>query len=191
VRLREVAVSPAITAERTPCVLPGPVERPFTVVTPTRFAPGLVREWVAGEVKPYGYAPARLGDALIVVSELVTNAVTHGTPRKANGAAWSEAWVRVDLACNAEGMVVEVTDFGPGLPPEAMAKLDPPRTTGGCPLRRAPVRPVAHGAESGRGLYLVTLMAECAGAYRDHGDTTVWAHLPGRPGTRPHHERTA
>jgi PAS domain S-box-containing protein len=61
------------------------------------------------------------GDALIVISELVTNAIRHG------GAQEESAEVRIDVALLPEALRLEVTDPGPGFEPGGHG----PRADGG------------------------------------------------------------
>ncbi|MFJ9914367.1 ATP-binding protein [Actinacidiphila glaucinigra] len=95
-------------------------------------------------------------EAVLVVSELVTNAVTHGT---------SPAELRLVLGRESHGLRVEVTDAGPapcgdreGVPPD----------------------------EHGRGLPIVAALASDHGVSVRPGGTTCWADLPlDRPLDRP------
>ncbi|KAF2780183.1 ATP-binding SpoIIE family protein phosphatase [Streptomyces sp. OM5714] len=98
-----------------------------------------------------------VADALVVVSELVTNAVVHaGTD------------VEVGLRAEATGtLVVEVADRHPSRAPR-----------GGD--HETPHEP----AEYGRGLRLVAALAESWGITYRPGTKTVWARLPA-PGTEP------
>ncbi|MEU1542402.1 ATP-binding protein [Actinacidiphila glaucinigra] len=87
-------------------------------------------------------------EAVLVVSELVTNAVTHGT---------SPAELRLVLGRESHGLRVEVTDAGPapcgdreGVPPD----------------------------EHGRGLPIVAALASDHGVSVRPGGTTCWADLP-------------
>jgi serine phosphatase RsbU (regulator of sigma subunit)/anti-sigma regulatory factor (Ser/Thr protein kinase) len=90
-------------------------------------------------------------DALVVVSELVTNAVVH-------------AGTDVELTCHLEesgALVVEVLDHHPSRAPrdgEAEAAYETP--------------------EYGRGLRLVARLAESWGVTYRRGAKTVWARLP-------------
>ncbi|MCL7426988.1 SpoIIE family protein phosphatase [Streptomyces sp. YS415] len=91
-------------------------------------------------------------DTVLVVSELVTNAVVH-------------AGTEIGLVCRAEeetgAVVVEVSDRHPARAPRDGAS-EP-----------------AHGsAEYGRGLTLVARLAECWGVTYRTGVKTVWARLP-------------
>lgn len=87
-------------------------------------------------------------EAVLVVSELVTNAVTHGT---------SPAELRLVLGRESHGLRVEVTDAGPAA----------------CGDRKA-VPPDEHG----RGLPIVAALASDHGVSVRPGGTTCWADLP-------------
>ncbi|MEU6541044.1 ATP-binding SpoIIE family protein phosphatase [Streptomyces sp. NPDC047000] len=130
-----------------------------TTLTGSPLAPGaargLVREALAEWSARGPVAAARLGgrvtdDAMIVVSELVTNAVVH-------------AGTDVELLCRpdeAGGLVVEVGDHHPSRAP---------RETGSEVAYETP--------EYGRGLRLVATLAESWGITYRRGAKTVWARL--------------
>ncbi|CAL9446769.1 SpoIIE family protein phosphatase [Streptomyces sp. enrichment culture] len=99
----------------------------------------------------------RADDALVVVSELVTNAVVH-------------AGTDVEVGCRVEetgALVIEATDHCPSRMP----------TGGG---QETPQEP----AEYGRGLRLVAALSESWGITFRPGAKTVWARLPAG-GTEP------
>ncbi|MET9729466.1 SpoIIE family protein phosphatase [Streptomyces sp. NPDC006458] len=111
-------------------------------------ARGAFRQWTELGVPGADLLGERLaGDALVVVSELVTNAVVH-------------AGTDVELACRLEpdsaALVVEVSDRHPARPP-----ADVP----------------GDGQEYGRGLRLVAGLAESWGVTYRRGAKTVWARL--------------
>ncbi|MGK3942675.1 ATP-binding SpoIIE family protein phosphatase [Streptomyces caeruleatus] len=91
-------------------------------------------------------------DAVVVVSELVTNAVVH-------------AGTDIDLHCRLEAptgaLVVEVLDHHPSRAP-----------------REGDVEPSYGTPEYGRGLRLVAALAETWGVTYRTGAKTVWAQLP-------------
>ena len=92
-------------------------------------------------------------DVLLLVSELVTNAVRVG------GGPVNLA-LRAVMIDDHVALRIEVTDCGPGLPASV--------ATGALP--RA-------DACSGRGLPLVDLLAQSWGSERVNGENLVWAHL--------------
>ncbi|MEW1772132.1 SpoIIE family protein phosphatase [Streptomyces sp. NPDC086777] len=131
------------------------------------FAPGSARalvrasfdEWTqCGLLRP---EQQRVGeDAMVVVSELVTNAVVHaGTDVEVDW--WLEE--REETA-----FVVEVTDHHPSRAPRDHPGETPYETP-----------------EFGRGLRLVASLAESWGVTYRTGAKSVWARLTGRGGTLP------
>ncbi len=98
-------------------------------------------------------------DAVLILSELLSNACKHGRPL--GGALAGDGDVRAAWRVDPGGrLVVEVTD-------------------GGGPTRPAPATPsvTAHG---GRGLNIVTALAADWGVRDDiHGEVTVWVVVHG------------
>ncbi|MFJ8827131.1 SpoIIE family protein phosphatase [Streptomyces sp. NPDC102467] len=135
--------------------LPG---NPHTPAAARRFVRAAFAEWTERAVPGCGALGDRLtDDAIVVLSELVTNAVVH-------------AGTTVDLLCRLDemaadgtpaGVVVEVTDHHP-----ARAV----RSERACRTSETP--------ESGRGLQLVATLAESWGITYRPGTKTVWARLP-------------
>jgi serine/threonine-protein kinase RsbW len=115
------------------------------------------REFVA---KALGELAAVTDTAVLLTSELVTNAVRHSKSREAGGV------VLVVVLEIADGVRVEVTDEGSDLS-----------------------SPVVKGdtfASDGHGLFLVETMARQWGYLRDAGGTMVWFQLgPARPAAAP------
>ncbi|MFJ4647972.1 SpoIIE family protein phosphatase [Streptomyces bobili] len=98
-------------------------------------------------------------DAILVVSELVTNAVVHaGTD--VGLVCWLEAEPETDTCA----VVVEVTDRHPSRAPRDGSPDTPYETP-----------------EYGRGLRLVATLADAWGVTYRRGAKTVWARLPARP----------
>lgn len=131
-------------------------------------ARGLTRTALAGWRERGLTVPDRLADeVVVVVSELVTNAVVH-------------AGTDVDLVCRLEpdsgSCVVEVSDRHPSRAP-ARHTGD---TDGDVP-------------EYGRGLRLVTALADEWGVTYRTGAKTVWARLPVHraPGSEPYADEPA
>ncbi|MFJ6636908.1 SpoIIE family protein phosphatase [Streptomyces sp. NPDC091376] len=129
------------------CTLTGDTLAPAVA---RRFVRTTLDEWtmlLSGEI-----AETLLDDALLMVSELVTNAVIH-------------AGTAVDLCCRLEGseiggdqtLVVEVSDRHPARPP-LPGEHDP-------------------SGVSGRGLQLVRSLAQSWGVSYEGGTKTVWFQL--------------
>ncbi|MEU3291332.1 SpoIIE family protein phosphatase [Streptomyces longwoodensis] len=158
---------PARPLPRVRATLPGGTLAPGT-------ARGLLgealREW-AGLGLP---VPARLAeDAVLVLSELVTNAVLHAGTDVDLDCRLAEPWEpRTGAARTAYDVVVEVSDRHPGRHPAR-----PPAD--GTP---EPHTPPAGLPEDGCGLRLVAALAEEWGVTYRRGAKTVWVRLPGAPG---------
>jgi len=100
-------------------------------------------------------APEALDDAALVLSELLTNAVTHGVRGAADAA---ERSIGLSVRLDAGRLTLTVRDPGSGLPYPA-GDGDPER-------------------EDGRGLLIVAALAEAWGTTRGPGGgTRVWARL--------------
>ncbi|MFE5189985.1 ATP-binding protein [Streptomyces sp. NPDC056628] len=130
-----------------PCAAPqGEVEHVFSLPHAPETAGG-VRRRVRGVLADWNLTADAAADVLLVVSELVTNAIVHALP---------PATLRVSRdrgeACVA--VRVEVTDTGPAAPPSA---VDPD--------------------EHGRGLEIVSTLAERCGVRVQSGGTCRWAEL--------------
>jgi len=114
-------------------------------------APADARADVVGQLEAW-HLSRLVDDAVLIVSELVTNAVRFGRS------------VRLVLHAIQQGarraLRIEVSDQGPGLPAAV---------TGGV----LPDEECCHG----RGLPLIDLLADRWGAERGDGDNVVWAEL--------------
>ena len=110
-------------------------------------APALARTFVSDHLD--WLRPEQLDDALILVSELVTNAVRYGQPE-----------ITLRLRSQPPSVGVEVSDHGPQLPQVAQAPPDPQEI-------------------SGRGLLIVDALANRWGITPDRPPTgkTVWFEL--------------
>lgn len=103
-----------------------------------------------------------IDDAVLVVSELVTNAARHG---KAPG---HHLWLRLALAEDG-GLIVDVSDPNPTFP--------------GFGAAGAAQRETQSGGEGGRGLTVVRQLAHDVGWFlRTQRGKTVRARLPGAVG---------
>ena len=101
----------------------------------------------------------RLGDVLLMTSELVTNAIRHG------GANGADDRIRVRAVRRGTRARIEVRDDGPGF---RARSLDPP-------------------TEGGMGLELVDRLADSWGTDRRGRTTVVWFEVePDRPGPQVH-----
>ncbi|MEU6809732.1 ATP-binding SpoIIE family protein phosphatase [Streptomyces sp. NPDC046831] len=133
----------------TRATLPSGLLAPGTARAVVRSA---LAEWTASG-HPVPEAPAH--DVLVVVGELVTNAVVHAGTDVALTCRWEQA---------AGALVVEVADRHPTRAPY----------TGGDPAPDGT-------AEFGRGLRLVAALAESWGVTYRTGEKTVWARVPAGP----------
>lgn len=109
-----------------------------------------------------------LDDALLVTSELVTNAVRHGQP---------PVELVVDLTHGV--LCVEVSDAGPGLGGgPALARLDEQESNA-----RSGDDDAEDWQESGRGLVITDALADRWGTevHREEGGVSVWFRLAGPP----------
>ncbi|MFH0522210.1 ATP-binding protein [Streptomyces sp. M41] len=110
-----------------------------------------VRRRIRAVLADWNLAADRVEDVLLVVSELLTNAVVHALPP----ATLTLSWSRPDL----RGAVrVEVTDMGPACPAGLAAPAHDPD-------------------EHGRGLDIVTALAARCGVDAHAGGTSRWAEL--------------
>ncbi|MFD8518403.1 ATP-binding protein [Streptomyces capillispiralis] len=115
---------------------------------------GEARRCMRAQLRDGGVADAVIDDAVLILSELLSNACKHGRPL--GDALAGDGDVRAAWRVDPRGrLVVEVTD-------------------GGGPTRPAPATPsvTAHG---GRGLNIITALADDWGV-RDEvpGEVTVW-----------------
>jgi anti-sigma regulatory factor (Ser/Thr protein kinase) len=99
-----------------------------------------------------------VGDAALVVSELLSNAIRHAAPLPGSK-------VRVAWTVNNDALRVAVSDAGGG------------------PLPR--VTQASPAAPGGRGLSIVETLSSRWGVLRDEGETTVWAVLAAAPAPAP------
>ncbi|WP_432590630.1 ATP-binding protein [Streptomyces sp. HD1123-B1] len=118
------------------------------------------RQWMRGDLGRTGVSESVIDDAVLILSELLSNAWRHGRPWRSDQgddtvrAAWS-----VD---EDERLTVEVTD-------------------GGGPTRPLPAKPSVT-ARGGRGLHIIRTLADDWGVRDGVGEVTVWALLPADDG---------
>ncbi|MGW1893243.1 ATP-binding protein [Streptomyces sp. NPDC002004] len=125
-------------------------------VCPLPHTPGAVpavRRRIRSVLAQWDLAPHIAEDALLVVSELVTNAVVHAAPL----AVLRLSWVRLH---GKRALRIAVTDGGPVVPVAQRA--------GRC---------ADHAAENGRGILIVTALADRCGLRVHAGGITRWADL--------------
>ncbi|AVH60234.1 MULTISPECIES: ATP-binding protein [Streptomyces] len=123
-------------------------------ICPLQHTPGAVsvlRRRVGALLSDWNVSPDIAEDALLVVSELLTNAIVHALPP----AELRLSWVRGD---GPSTLRVEVTDEGPAL------------TAGQSP---AGIDPDEHG----RGMEIVHALATRHGIHVHSGGITRWAEL--------------
>ena len=111
---------------------------------------GLVRRRIGADLAERGIEPDSINEVVLVISELVGNAVRH-TPM----AAADPLAVRWEV--DPDGVLVEVTD----------ASTEPPRP-----------RTPGTDEPSGRGLQIVAAMADDWGVVPLRSGKRVWAHVP-------------
>ncbi|MFS4093719.1 ATP-binding protein [Streptomyces sp. AF1A] len=120
-------------------------------VPPVAGAVSAVRRRAAGVLADWRVCPHLVEDALLVVSELVTNAIVHARPPAVLRLSW--------LGDESGGTLrIEVTDTGP--------KVPAPRSLGG-------VDPDEHG----RGEAIVRALATRHGMRAHLGQVSRWADL--------------
>ena len=128
-----------------------------SLVLPYRLASAaVVRRHLTDMLRRQGVSPERCDDAALVVSELVGNALRHGSPM-AGGT------LRVGWQLEGHRLRLEVTDGGSASEPMMRRPLD------------------AATAVSGRGLAIIDVVAEAWGSHHDGAATTVWALVPAPP----------
>ncbi|WP_419724022.1 ATP-binding protein [Streptomyces pratensis] len=120
---------------------------------------GQARRRMREQLRGNGVAEAVVDDAVLILSELLSNACRHGRPlgrhTDVGDGDIRAAW-RVDLN---GGLTVEVTD-------------------GGGPTRPVPATPSVT-ARGGRGLNIISALAQEWGVRDDtSGEVTVWATVP-------------
>jgi anti-sigma regulatory factor (Ser/Thr protein kinase) len=118
-------------------------------LAPTDGAPGRARQVVASRLQDE-LGEQRLEDALLLVSELVTNSVLHADLDQ-------DGWIDVTVQCDSQAVRVEVEDSGEGFG-ETGHELPPP------------------DHPCGRGLFLVRALSDRCGV-APGGSSRVWFEL--------------
>ena len=115
---------------------------------------GVARRHLVSDLIEAGICGAAVGDAALVISELLSNALQHGAPLPGSGirAAWD---------AEADSVRVSVSDGGGLTRPELGEPT--PATTGG------------------RGLRIVERLSRRWGTLCDADGTTVWAEVEASP----------
>ncbi|WP_367574217.1 ATP-binding protein [Streptomyces griseoaurantiacus] len=118
---------------------------------------GQARRRMRAQLRRGGVSEAVIDDAVLILSELLSNACRHGRPL--GDALAGDGDVRAAWRVEPSGrLTVEVTD-------------------GGGPTRPVPATPSVT-ARGGRGLNIITALAQDWGVRDDaHGEVTVWVVL--------------
>lgn len=116
------------------------------------------RQRVAADLTAAGIFAGAVGDAVLVVSELLSNAIRHARPLPGSS-------VQVDWALEDDALEVAVSD-------------------GGAATRPIPVRATVSSI-GGRGLDIVEYLARTWGIRTDDDRLTVWAVLAAPPDRQP------
>ena len=140
-------------ASRTAHARDGPGRAPLEVPH-ERTGVRLARHTVADHLTAVGVREDACDDALLVLSELVSNAVTHAAPLP-NGRI-AVGWAVLDDALH-----LEITDGGAATSPQA--------------------RVAALLSGSGRGLDIVRTICRAWGVTEGERSVTVWADVPMTP----------
>ncbi len=116
-----------------------------------------VREAVARDLATRGCAPALAEDVVLVLSEIVSNALKHARPLPSGK-------VRVRWTVRSDGVDVDVTDGGGGTRPR--------------------ITTPSMSATGGRGLGIVNDLSQEWGVVEDGAESRVWARLDAAAATR-------
>ena len=122
------------------------VELPYTASSV-----GVARRRLISDLSDAGVNVSPVSDAGLVLSELVSNALRHGTPLPGGT-------VKISWDLSADTVLVAVSDGGGQTFPR--------------------VHQPAGSALGGRGLDIVAQLSLRWGVLRDDAETTVWAELP-------------
>lgn len=131
---------------------------------------GEARHRMRGELRSGGVPESVIDDAVLILSELLSNACRHGRPLDTDddaGAGHSPGNGGGQGAMRASWRV------------DRYGRLTVEATDGGGPTRPLPATPSVT-ARGGRGLNIITALAEEWGVRDGHGEVTVWAILSTR-----------
>lgn len=128
---------------------------------------GMARRRLRSDLAEYGASEGAVDDAVLIMSELLSNSCRHARPLRPlgedprgvpDGGETGEGRIRASWYVDTDGILtMEVTD-------------------GGGPTRPAPSSP-SLTARGGRGLGIVGRLAQEWGVHDAPGEVTVWAHL--------------
>lgn len=131
--------------------MPAPVDQRSVTVPHERHGVSMARHALADNLAAEGVAPDDRDDAMLVLSELVSNAVKHAAPLPTGE-------VRVRWAIRADVLHLEITDGGAATRPKAVV--------------------AAVSALGGRGLDIVRTVCRQWGVTEQPDCVTVWADVP-------------
>ncbi|MEU7107389.1 ATP-binding protein [Streptomyces sp. NPDC046215] len=129
-------------------------------------AVGQARHRMREDLRISGVSDSVIDDAVLILSELLSNAYRHGrplSPENGDRDAEKDGGIRVAWRVDKHGrLTVEVTD-------------------GGGPTRPLPATPSVT-ARGGRGLNIINALSQDWGVRDARGEVTVWAVLSARGG---------
>jgi anti-sigma regulatory factor (Ser/Thr protein kinase) len=129
----------------------------------------VARHRLGADLRAHGVPEASVGDAILVLSELLTNAIRHAKPLPGGQ-------VEVSWSIQAGTLKLAISDGGGPTHPHQVRPLAPAQNRAGPqPVREALSVRQALG---GRGLSIVGHLASRWGVRGDDQGTTVWAVLP-------------
>ena len=117
-----------------------------------------VRTRITDDLRAAGLPADLAADAALLATELVGNAIRHGS-------ALADGGLEVEWTANSTGVRLQVSDGGGG--------------------DRPALRPADLTDVSGRGLTIVAALADEWGVDERPGRTTVWAHLAAHSSPAP------
>lgn len=141
---------------RAPCPVPEALPAPFRISVPSDLVfVRPVRKMIEAVLVAQGWVEDDIDDAALVITEIVQNAIEHGT--RCDGTEE----VSVTCAVLGEAVELEVEDPGTGKDPSEVMKRDPSA-------------PVPLDATRGRGLFLIhRLCSSFERSMRDEGGMRI------------------